>query len=194
MVNIYKLIHPETLEVRYVGKTVESLKRRLSKHINNRMNNSKVNKWIRKLIRNKQYPIIELIEQTTDDVWIEREMYWIDYYRQKNCNLMNITPGGECGSLNYTHTNEAKNKIGLANSRPKSKEWITNAKEATRRATSIPIIQYSLLGEKIKEWDSFCFAAEEINPLNYTAAIKNIHACCNGKRNTAYKFKWKYKV
>ena len=38
-VHIYALKHPDTLEVRYVGKTVRSLSRRLGNHIANAKGN-----------------------------------------------------------------------------------------------------------------------------------------------------------
>lgn len=38
-VKIYVLKHPDTLEVRYVGKTVRSLSRRLGNHIANAKGN-----------------------------------------------------------------------------------------------------------------------------------------------------------
>lgn len=192
MISIYKLIHPDTLEIRYIGKTKESLKRRLNKHIHNRKNNTKVNKWIRKLISNKKYPIIELIEKCSFDTWERREKYWIKYYSSKY-NLMNISPGGDTGSLGYKHTEEAKKRISILNSKPKSKEWIEKAAKEMRKTVGRRIIQYNLEMSFIKEWDSFCFAAKEINPNNYKAAIKNIYSCCNYKRRTAYKYIWRYK-
>jgi len=192
MVNIYKLVEPTTLEVRYVGKTKKTLKKRMCTHIFNKGNKAKVNKWIRKLIREDKKPLIELIERCPTEIWQEREKYWIAFYRNKNCNLMNITDGGNVGALGYKHTEEAKRRIGLMNSRPKSKEWIANATREMIKSVATPIVQFTKDGEFIKRWDSFCFAAKEIHPDNYKAAIKNIHACCNKKRKSAYGFSWKY--
>lgn len=190
MINIYKLIHLDTLEVRYVGKTKESLKRRLNKHLYNKKNNAKVNKWVRKLLLEKKLPIIELIERCEFDVWQQREIYWINFY--SNYNLMNITPGGESGSLGYKHTEEAKKRISILNSRKKSKEWVEKATTEMIKTVSKNINQYDLKMNFIKKWGSFCFAAKEINFGNYKSSIKNIHACCNYKRKTAYGFIWRY--
>lgn len=52
-VYIYVLKHPDTLEIRYVGKTVRKLSRR---------------------------PIIELLETCQSDNWQEREQYWISKF------------------------------------------------------------------------------------------------------------------
>lgn len=48
-VKIYTLKHPDTLEVRYVGKTVRSLSRRLGNHIANakgNKHNKHLSNWI----------------------------------------------------------------------------------------------------------------------------------------------------
>lgn len=190
-VSIYQLKHPITLEIRYVGKTIESLNKRLEKHIYNRMNNSKVNKWCKKLKDLGLKPLIELIEVCSEENWQEREIYWIAFYKKEG-NLLNIALGGESGNLGYKHTEEAKQKIALANSKPKSKEWIENAKQAMTQSVATPILQFSKQGIFLKRWESFCFAAKEINPDNYKAAIKNIHAVCNNKRKSAYNFIWTY--
>lgn len=193
MVNIYKLIHPITNEVRYVGKTTEDLKKRLGKHIYNKKNSAKVNKWVRKLISLNLKPIIELIEICEDNIWEEREIYWINYYKQLNSNLLNITIGGDTGCLGYKHTEEAKKRISILNKRPKSEEWKEKAATEMRKAVAIPILQFDRNNNLIKEWESFCYAAKEINPENYKATIKNIHACCNNKRKSAYNYFWTYK-
>lgn len=194
MINIYKLLDPETLEIKYVGKTKESLIRRLNKHIFNKTKNSNVNKWIKSLIKDDKKPKIMLIERCSFEEWEQKEIYWIKFYRNINKNLLNMTNGGECGSLGYIHTQDAKNRISLLNSRPKSKEWIKNAADAMTKVRATKIMQYTMNDEFIREWESFCYAGKEINPLNYKSAIKNIHACCKLKRKSAYGFIWKYKI
>jgi hypothetical protein len=193
MVNIYKLLDPITNEIRYIGKTKEALNKRLGKHIFNRTGNSKVQKWCRKLHKENKRPIIELIEKCSFDKWEEREKYWIAFYRNRSDKILNILDGGDNHSTGFKHTEEAKRRISILNSRPKSKEWIKNSTEAMRKAVAKPIIQYALDGTFIKKWDSFCYASKKLKlSKNYKSAIKNIHACCNHKRKTAYGFKWEY--
>ena len=192
MVKIYALLDPNTKQPRYVGKTKQKLNQRLNKHIYNKNNNAPINKWIRSKIKEHKNIKISLIEECSEDSWKERESYWIKKYKNKY-DLMNIAPGGESGCESYNHTEEAKKKISKANSGKKSKEWMDNAAKAMRKVTATPIIQYSRDGLFIKEWKSFCYAAKEIRPENYKSCIKNIHACCNGKRKSAYGFLWKYK-
>lgn len=192
MVNIYKLLHPETLEVRYIGKTKESLSRRFHKHIGNRNGNSKVAKWIKHLYSNGQRPIIELIERVDFQIWEEREIFWINHYRNLGTNLMNIANGGGSGNLGFKHTDEAKKRISILNSRPKTKEWMEKAKNEMRKATATPILQYSKEGIFIKRWTSFYEAAYALHPEFPKAFIKNVHQCCNNKRPSGYGYIWKY--
>jgi hypothetical protein len=51
-----------------------------------------------------------------------------------------------------------------------------------------PINQYDLEGNFIKQWDSATDISLFLGVINGT----NITACCKGRLNHAYKFKWKY--
>lgn len=74
LVNIYYLKDPQTLEVRYVGKTICSLYQRLSQHKNEAKNGkTHNNRWVKSLIELGQSPIIELIEQVDASIWEEKE-------------------------------------------------------------------------------------------------------------------------
>lgn len=202
MVKIYTLTDPRTREIRYIGKTSGTLKNRWYAHCSNyklQKNKSKKNSWIISLKANGYKPIITLLDLVPDSEWEFWEAYWIEQFIQWDFNLTNMTKGGEGntggkGSLGYKHTNEAKRKISVANSKPKSQEWINNVKTAVRKTVATPIIQYDREGNIINEFESFYHAAEEINlEGKKSSTIKNIHACCKEKRKTAYGFIWKYK-
>lgn len=112
-VKIYTLKHPDTLEVRYVGKTVRSLSRRLGNHIDNAKrskHNKHLSNWILNILSNGKRPIIELIEEVDNSVWQERERYWITQYP----NLINLTEGGD-GCKGFLHDEATRIKCGLAN-------------------------------------------------------------------------------
>lgn len=192
---IYTLEHPNTHEIRYVGKTNKSLVKRLNQHIDSARHNrshSKVTKWIRKLLKENKRPVIKLLLTCSLDNWEETEILCIKQFRNKNSRLLNIVDGGNVGFMGGRMPEKAKQAIGIANSRPKSRQWIKNAANAMIKSVSKPIIQYDLDKKFIKRWKSFCFAAKKIRPENYKSAIKNIHACCNNKRKSAYGFIWKY--
>lgn len=112
-VKIYTLKHPDTSEIRYVGKTVRSLSRRLGNHIANakgNKHNRHLSNWILSILSLGKRPLIELIEEVDSSIWQERERYWISQYP----NLINLTDGGD-GCLGFLHDEETRIKCGLAN-------------------------------------------------------------------------------
>lgn len=112
-VKIYTLKHPDTLEVRYVGKTVRSLSRRLGNHIANakgKKHNKHLSNWILNILALGKRPVIELIEEVDSSVWQEREKYWITQFS----NLINLTEGGD-GCEGFLHDEATRIKCGVAN-------------------------------------------------------------------------------
>lgn len=62
------------------------------------------------------------------------------------------------------------------------------AGEAAAKACSKPILQFTLDGEFVKEYPSLIEASRQTGIHQ-----GNISCCCNGKRNHACGYKWKYK-
>lgn len=94
MVKIYSLKDPITNEIRYVGKTVQSLQKRLNQHLcSKKEHNTYKFRWLSKLKEQNLKPIIELLEECTDTEWVEAEKSYI----QTLPNLTNLTQGGENG-------------------------------------------------------------------------------------------------
>lgn len=202
MVKIYTLKDPITNEIRYVGKTKKKLVDRWYAHCSNyklEREKSYKNSWILSLKRQGFRPIIELLDEVPQQDWQYWETYWISQIQSWGFTLTNMTKGGEgcnggSGCLGYKHTEEAKRSIGLKNSTPKSQEWIDNVTKAVRATVAIPIIQLDMEGNVIKEHISFYTACIEVNTEGKPESTKkNIHACCNKKRKSAYGFKWEYK-
>jgi group I intron endonuclease len=110
-IKIYCLIDPITNEIRYIGKTKNSLTKRLYEHLTKRnlKPNTHKNNWIKQLLSNKLKPIISLIELTDDKNWIEREIYHIKTLKEKGIKLTNTTEGGD-GALGTKQTIESKEK------------------------------------------------------------------------------------
>ena len=111
-VKIYVLKHPDTLEVRYVGKTVRSLSRRLGNHIANakgNKHNKHLSNWIINILNKNKRPIIELLEECDYSIWQEREQYWISQFP----NLINLTKGGD-GCLGFIQDESTKEKLRIA--------------------------------------------------------------------------------
>jgi group I intron endonuclease len=113
---IYYLADPDFPNTpKYIGKTIQTLRRRLRGHICNKKNiHTLCSIWIKSLIRNNKEPIIVSIEESIEnfDYLNLLEQYWISQFKTWGFVLKNHTLGGE-GSFGYTHTQETKDKISL---------------------------------------------------------------------------------
>lgn len=120
---IYKLIDPETNEVRYVGKS-NNPKRRLAAHYNKaRYRPTHKFNWIKALKDKGLKPILEVIEEVSIDLWKGREKFWIKFYKQEGHNLTNYTQGGDGLSFgNQTSFRKGDNTIQVVKICPKSGE------------------------------------------------------------------------
>jgi hypothetical protein len=113
-VYIYALVDPRTDTVRYIGKSVEP-EQRFYSHLWAAKKTEKqfrVLRWIRTLLSQSVEPVMWIIEETTPELWEERERYWISHYGGFE-NLTNLTEGGN-GVLIPTRSEEWKRKIGDA--------------------------------------------------------------------------------
>jgi group I intron endonuclease len=108
---IYTLKHPETFEVRYVGKT-NNIKRRFAQHKSKKClektGSKKLAAWIMKLLSINLTPIMEIIEECEEN-WVEREKCWISYYSDNN--LCNLSEGGEGVGHNESTKQKIKNSL-----------------------------------------------------------------------------------
>lgn len=90
---IYGLICPKSGLVRYVGTTKRYLSERLWRHLNPpKKYNDRKQKWINSLKKEGLSPKIILIEETTKTKQLDRESYWIDFYKWND--LFNMNSGG----------------------------------------------------------------------------------------------------
>ena len=114
VVKIYILLD-ENQQIRYVGKTNQSLDKRLIQHIFEGRNNNKTKKerWINSLLKKEKTPTIDLIDEVYIDEWSFWEKYWISQIKSWGFNLTNGTDGGDEGGymLGYNHTVETKKKM-----------------------------------------------------------------------------------
>lgn len=96
---IYVLVDPRKKEeYRYVGKTVQKLSHRLSKHIYDAKkpdNHTYRARWIRKLLRDDVKPQMVELETIDAEIDCEREIYWIARLKKEGYKLTNGTDGGE---------------------------------------------------------------------------------------------------
>jgi len=154
---IYLLRDNRTGEIRYVGKTIQSLSERLERHCSaaRRGMSQHVARWI----KSAEYSVsIEEIECCALGLIDDRERHWIALYRSSGARLTNIRDGGE-GDGGFTLTVEQRAKIAEANlrrfsspsareavsesnrTRPRRKgpiNWTVDGKERIRVANSRP--------------------------------------------------------
>lgn len=141
---IYVLKDPRNNQIRYVGVTTQKLNQRLAQHINAAKRNEMrhVCKWIKSLLKIDLRPIIEQIDEVSDNDWQKWEIYYISYYKEIGCNLTNIDKGG-----NGVVTAEKRNKSSIERCAEKHKK---------------PIYQLNEKLEIIKEWKSVTDACKEL--------------------------------
>lgn len=182
MIKIYVLIDPFSNEIRYIGKTKFSLKDRLCKHLITYEKNHRAN-WIRSLIKRGTKPIIELLEEVSEDEWAFWEKFWISQFKIWGFKLLNSTNGGESGIISP----QCREACIKANTNLKhSKETIQKRILKTSKA----VLQYSKNLDLIAEFPSASEAARAVN-----GNLSHITECCNKKtkRLTHKGFIWKYK-
>jgi len=153
-VKIYTLRHPESLEIRYIGRTKNSLKTRLNGHLSKAKNNKfKTHKdnWLLSL---DCKPIIELLKIVIgwEASYIE-EQNIIRNYLEDGYNLTNLHDRGT-GGLMRDISEEQKLKISN-----KLKQLNKEGKLSCGRK---PVDVYDLKGNFIKSFDSFKNASEFI--------------------------------
>lgn len=104
--------------VRYVGKTVMLLSRRLTNHLASARQLSRpkvrVTHWLRALMRRGVVPTIRALEVVpAGGDWADAERKWIERFRRDGVDLLNHTMGGE-GLAGHKFTPEHRAKIAAA--------------------------------------------------------------------------------
>lgn len=180
----------------YIGSSCRSIRDRIILHIS-RLRNGKHHSILLQRAFNKYGEedfTFKVLELCTPDKCIEREQYWLDLVQSYNpkygmniCEYAYSTKG--CKFTNRKkrgpeHPFAGLNKSNAMKGVPKSRAHAM----AVGKATKKPIIQLSLIGETIKEWDS----TRDVE-LVLGFGRSNINSCLKGKRPTANGFKWRYK-
>lgn len=91
---IYTLSHPNTNEIRYIGKTVNTAKR-YSAHLKDKAKSYKTY-WIKSLLNQNLLPKLEILDEFEDEKECYlAEIYWIDQFKSWGFNLVNTYSGGK---------------------------------------------------------------------------------------------------
>ncbi len=124
MVKIYGLVCPFSGDIRYIGKTSQTLRRRLTNHLAEARNKSNCHRqrWLRLCLEAKKIPQIFLLEEVEYGAsWQEREIAWIAKAREIGLDLTNQTSGGEGVHLDCPEA-IARHKKNLAAAMAKVRE------------------------------------------------------------------------
>lgn len=92
--SIYALVNPRNNEVRYVGKTVNVQRRKITHKHDLRNHNTHKVRWMKSILPSEP-ELVVLEEIQAGENWIEAEMFWIAYLKSLGANLTNSTAGGE---------------------------------------------------------------------------------------------------
>lgn len=110
MVSIYALIDPRDQRCRYVGKTKLSVEVRLCGHLSDaRRRGCRIPRfrWINELLRLGLRPTVKTLEVVDAADWKTAEKMWINEFRHRFHDLLNVTDGGD-GADGYKHTEASK--------------------------------------------------------------------------------------
>ena len=217
MTKIYTLKHPDTNEIRYVGKTIQQLKYRLATHISRskKYRYAYVNCWIYSLLQEGKKPIIELIEEVENNQWEEKEIYWIQYYSTRT-RLTNFQLGGGHSNVGKELKEEHKKAISESlKGKPRDEKTKRKISESHKgkvlsESTKQKLRDYNL-GKSISLETKIKMSKGGIEQYNkegillntyislqeaatQTGLFKgNISSACTGRLKTYGGFKWKYK-
>lgn len=133
IVYIYMLADPIDSRIRYVGKT-DNLTGRYRSHCSTQNRQDHRANWLNKLRSLNLKPIMQIIEECDETNWVERETYWIKYYREVlGCDLVNATDGGE-GTVGWTQSEETRRKLSESRKGEKNPYFgKTHSEEAKRK-------------------------------------------------------------
>lgn len=141
---IYCLRCPETQEARYVGCTEKSALERMTKHLarafRDEGHNAEKAEWLRKLVRRREYPIVDILETCPSDVRVEREEAWCRHLLDRGASLLNgaygraLSPKArakmsksakerEPNRLGETHSQETKEELAFKATVQTATKW-----------------------------------------------------------------------
>jgi group I intron endonuclease len=116
---VYGLCDPDTLELRYIGKSIKGSVRCFEhcKSHSLKEGNTPKNNWLKKLKAQDKNPVFVLISEYNKNVsnesLYESEQFFIAFYKELGCSLLNLTDGGP-GRSGYKLPPESLEKMSQA--------------------------------------------------------------------------------
>jgi hypothetical protein len=181
MAYLYRHIRLDKNEPFYIGisNKNDGYKRAYSKKDRNSI-------WHR-IVSKTDYEVEIMLDGLSENEIKLKEQEFIIIYGRidlQNGTLSNLTDGGD-GVLNMNENSELRQKLSKA---AIGKKMSISAKKKMSDNQKLPVLQFDLDGNFIKEWNGIIDATKSVGKHS-----TNIMRCCQGKFKQAYGFIWKYK-
>jgi len=211
---VYAHVREDTNEVFYIGIADSSTKycKNKTKYYRANIRNNR-NRYWKSIVNKTAYKVVILHENLYRNDACIIEIKLIAFHGRSDLGygtLCNLTDGGDINS-GYKHTDEFKLKIALFNKtkiiKPITEETrlkMSNSQKSRKHEDAtfmskirklidyekrkIPVLQYDLDGNFIREFDSAIDAGKILN-----CHPSNISKCVKNKKRTFLNFIWKYK-
>lgn len=213
MAYIYKITNKLNGKI-YIGKTLHSIEERWRQHCRDSKKESKERRPLYAAIRKygEENFFIEQVEECSDNVVNERETYWIEWYGSFKYGY-NATLGGDgkhyldydliCEV--YNQTQNMKETAQICGCHPDSVNNVlmerkiqkTTTQEIIKKRDSKMINQYDLTDSYLRTFSSLKDAARYLKEMDLAKGAEqgiaaHIRDAALGRRNSAYKFHWKF--
>lgn len=199
---VYRHIRLDKNEPFYIGIGTKSEKNDCLSNYKRSYDKKYRNKIWKNIVKKSEIKIEILIESDDYDFIKEKEKEFINLYgriNKDNGSLSNLTDGGD-GAINSVVSSETKKRLSnCLKGRKLTKETIEKRvknwkrinkdgyKEVSKKLSKA-VLQYSLDGNLIKEWESITETSK------FGFLIARVSDCCNKKRLTHKGFIWKFKT
>ncbi len=180
MAYIYRHIRLDKNEPFYIGISNSGCDYKRAYSVKDR------NEIWRRIVSKSDYKVDIILDNLDIFDAKEKEKEFILLYGRidiKNGTLANMTDGGD-GILNINENSLLRKKLSKA---AIGKKMSDEAKEKMSKHQKVPILQYTLSGHLVKEWESITSTSVKFK------SNSNIVRCLKGRFEQAYGFKWKYK-
>lgn len=200
---IYALLDPETLEIRYIGKSCSGF-HRVRQHFNKQQlkDKNKKSNWLKSLLSQTKYPLVSILDYAFDKVNLSKlEIKYIAQHKTEK--LLNMTTGGD--GYGYKRKNKAvpwnKGKNASQEAKVAMRYAKLGRKFKPRTVEEKVKISKSNIESHLKESKPFiCLENSKVYLSQREAAIDlnldpaNISGVLNGHKKTTKGYSFKFYV